>query len=97
MPDLNYKTVNGRWGRVCCCMCWIVGSQGQVASRSDGCFGPSMVGGMGLYVCERPGCCVHCGVLCRRALGSDWMGKGGYNCIADVSACGVWMGKRFII
>ncbi len=62
-------------------------------SRSDGCFRTYLVNGVGLFVGERPGCCMCCGVLCRWALGSGRMGRGG-NDVAIVSACGVWMGKR---
>ena len=49
-PSLNSKTASGRWGivcRVCCCMCLIVGSQGQEVSRRDRCRGPSLVGRVG--------------------------------------------------
>jgi len=77
-------------------MCWIVGSQGQVVFRSGECFGPSLAGVVMLCVGERPGCSVWCSVVCRRALGSGRMGVDG-NGVADVSVCGVWVGKRFIV
>ena len=61
-------------------------SQGHVVSRSDECFGPSLARVVGLCVGRRPVCCVRCGVLCRRALGSGRLGK---DDVVSVSVCGV--------
>ena len=46
----NFRTVSGRLGMVCCCICWIAGSLIQAVSRSDGRYEPSLAGRVGLCV-----------------------------------------------
>jgi len=71
-----------------------VGSQGQAVSRSDECFGPSFIREMVfVWVSDRV---VACAIACCIGGRSGAVGLGDDNGVADVSACGVWVGKRQI-